>query len=140
MTIIHKTLALATLALALSACAPEQPASRPLTYSDIAEGRVRLAPRNPLPPAPPAEARPEPPEAEAEPATAIAEAGTYLVGADIQPGTYRHAGSEEFCQAWRYSDANTSVWGVTVEGQTFVEVLPGDWAVKVDCGGWALTG
>lgn len=74
------------------------------------------------------------------PAATITSPGTYVVGTDIEPGVYRHPGSSEFCQARRMSSPNELTGGATVEGQTFVEVLPEDWGVRFDCGGWARQG
>ena len=69
------------------------------------------------------------------------EDGTYLVGSDIQPGTYRSTGGS-FCTWERLSDVtgnNDAVlaWELA-DGQAYAEILTTDVAFRTDdCGTWS---
>lgn len=69
----------------------------------------------------------------------IAEGGTYLVGADIQSGTYRNAGGCYWARlsgvSGEFDDiiSNGGVGG----GPTVVEIAATDHAFETRCGGWA---
>ncbi|MDK1030343.1 MAG: hypothetical protein QGD96_13615, partial [Anaerolineae bacterium] len=67
-------------------------------------------------------------------------AGTYLVGIDIQPGTYQaQAGSDvlESCYWERQNnvagDFNAIIANDNSIGQYYVQIQPGDFAFKTDC-------
>jgi hypothetical protein len=69
------------------------------------------------------------------------EDGTYLIGSDIQPGTYRSTGGSS-CYWQRLSDVSGAYDAVLAwefsDGQAYVEVLPTDVAFSTDdCGTWS---
>ncbi|MCZ2826015.1 MULTISPECIES: hypothetical protein [unclassified Modestobacter] len=70
--------------------------------------------------------------------------GAYLVGSDIQPGTYRALGGSG-CSWQRLSDLTGDYDAVLAwefpDGQAYVDVLPTDVAFATDdCGTWNRTG
>ncbi|MGY1653397.1 hypothetical protein [Geodermatophilus sp. SYSU D01119] len=70
--------------------------------------------------------------------------GTYLIGSDIQPGTYSSTGSSD-CY-WERLDGLTGDFGAILandnpQGQTYVQILPTDVAFSTDdCGTWHRVG
>lgn len=75
--------------------------------------------------------------------------GTYLVGTDIQPGTYKsaptHANNYLFCSWYRLSDLSGSLESnIAIEnspGTTFVTIAPTDVAFKsLSCQPWEKIG
>jgi hypothetical protein len=70
--------------------------------------------------------------------------GTYLVGSEIQPGTYRSTGSSG-CYWKRLSNLQGDLDAILAnddpEGQAYVEILPTDVAFSTDdCGTWSRIG
>jgi hypothetical protein len=68
----------------------------------------------------------------------ILKPGTYLVGRDIEPGTYSgEAAGEEWCYWERLScvlgELDCILANDNAEGQFYVEVSPSDFALKVGC-------
>ena len=91
-------------------------------------------PNRPAPPPPPAPpAAPTPPAA---PAQKALHSGSYLVGSQIQPGTYqvdvRHGPSYDWSY-WERDDANGGIIDNGFEfGPQVFKVSPGDWRVVID--------
>lgn len=83
-----------------------------------------------------------PPPVPAGPATRISKDGTYLVGTQIQAGTYQSTGGD-FCY-WERLNALTGSFNAIItngadEGQQFVTILVSDKAFKSQgCGSWEL--
>jgi hypothetical protein len=70
--------------------------------------------------------------------------GTYLVGSDLQPGTYRATGGRS-CSWERLSDLTGDYDAMLAmdfpDGQAYVELLPTDVAFSVEgCGTWSRVG
>ena len=92
-----------------------------------------IAPTSTLPVAPPTPAGP---------ASKIRKDGTYMVGVDIQSGTWRATGGS-FCYWERMRNLTGGVGSIIdnslSDGQQLVTVLPTDKAFKVQgCGTWEL--
>ncbi|MGY1669464.1 hypothetical protein [Geodermatophilus sp. SYSU D00710] len=73
------------------------------------------------------------------------EDGTFLVGSDIQPGTYRSTGGGSGCSWQRLSDLTGDYDAVLAwefsEGQAYAEIQPTDVAFSTDgCGTWSRVG
>ncbi|MGM7648370.1 hypothetical protein ACSVDM_25975 [Nocardia sp. JW2] len=100
-------------------------------------------PRAPVPtPVPPP---PAPPPAPAAADTTITRDGTYLVGSDIRPGTWRSDGTGSFCYWERMSSLTGGIDSIIDnglgEGQQLVTILDSDMAFETQgCGKWTLIG
>lgn len=82
------------------------------------------------------------PPTPAGPASTISRAGTYLVGSDIRPGTWRTTGAAG-CYWARLSNLTGEISGIIAnggsDGQEIVQVLPSDKAFQVTrCTSWTL--
>lgn len=85
---------------------------------------------------------PPPPPVPAGPATTIRKDGTYLIGKDLAPGTYRSEGGSS-CYWERDSDLTGGIGSIISNGlgagQQIVTILPTDKAFKTKrCGNWEL--
>ncbi len=94
--------------------------------------------------APPATAAPATETPEPAPAPPGFGDGTYLVGNDVQPGTYHTTGGSG-CNWQRLSDVSGDYDAVLAwewpDGQAYVEILPTDRAFTTeDCGTWSRNG
>jgi hypothetical protein len=70
----------------------------------------------------------------------VIKAGTYLVGSDIQPGTYRGQAGSDFSESCYWERLQNVAGGLdavlandNATGQFYVQVLPGDFALKTAC-------
>ncbi|GAB2690412.1 hypothetical protein [Nocardia thraciensis] len=85
---------------------------------------------------------PAPPPTPAGPAAVIRKDGTYVIGVDIQPGTWRTEGAS-FCYWERVKNLSGGVGSIldnsAASGQQVVTILPTDKAFKSrGCGTWTL--
>ncbi|MEV4557107.1 hypothetical protein AB0K51_08925 [Kitasatospora sp. NPDC049285] len=102
----------------------------------------------PSPPSTPESSAPPPAPAPSGPATSFPGNGKYLVGEDIEAGTYKTAGPADSvipnCYWARYKDASGEFSSIiangNVQGQTRVTVRKGEYLEVQGCSTWEKTG
>lgn len=97
----------------------------------LALGGAGVAHAQPAPPAPPSPA----------PKTAIDADGTYAVGTEIVPGTYRSAGPiDDGACYWKRTSGDKMVDNALTKKPQVIRIEPGDTSFTTnDCQAWQLT-
>jgi len=123
--------AIAAMAIVLAGCsAPSSHMATPTVTVTVTAGPTVTQTVTYTPPPPPG------------PKTSISTDGTYQVGVDIVPGTYRTAGGSS-CYWARLSSLSTNdiIDNNNSSGPQVVGILPSDKAFLTErCGAWQMTG